>query len=134
MRAADYACALIVQDGRVLLGRRAAHRKAYPNCWDVIGGKIEAGESREAALVRELGEEIGIAPVQPEFVETLCDTAMNDAAYHMFKVTRWTGGAPHMLNHEHSDLEWFSMQKACDLDNLALEAYRELFERVLGTP
>lgn len=36
-----YACALIVQDDKILLGRRAHFRATYVNFWDVIGGKIE---------------------------------------------------------------------------------------------
>ncbi len=58
----DYACAILLRDGLILLGKRSPHRKAYPNCWDVIGGRVEQGETIDAALHRELGEEIGIAP------------------------------------------------------------------------
>lgn len=50
-----YACALIVQDNKILLGRRAHFRATYANCWDVIGGKVESGETPKPTLIRELG-------------------------------------------------------------------------------
>ena len=54
------AAALIDGDGRVLLQKRAAGR-AMAGLWEFPGGKVEAGELPEAALARELEEELGIA-------------------------------------------------------------------------
>lgn len=53
------AAALIDADGRVLLAERPAG-KAMAGLWEFPGGKIRDGESPEAALVRELHEELGI--------------------------------------------------------------------------
>lgn len=53
------ACALIDVDGRVLLAERPAG-KSMAGLWEFPGGKVETGESPEAALVRELKEELGI--------------------------------------------------------------------------
>lgn len=53
------AAALVDEGGRVLLQQRAADR-AMAGLWEFPGGKVEAGESPEAALVRELREELGI--------------------------------------------------------------------------
>ena len=54
------AAALIDGDGRVLLQQRAPGR-AMAGLWEFPGGKIEPGERPEAALTRELAEELGIA-------------------------------------------------------------------------
>jgi 8-oxo-dGTP diphosphatase len=54
------AAALTDAEGRVLLQRRP-EGKAMAGLWEFPGGKMEAGERPEAALVRELEEELGIA-------------------------------------------------------------------------
>lgn len=59
------AAALVDGDGRLLVQRRP-EGKPMAGLWEFPGGKVEAGETPEAALVRELGEELGIA------TETAC--------------------------------------------------------------
>jgi 8-oxo-dGTP diphosphatase len=51
-------CAVIERDDRVLLAQRSAHRHLALK-WEFPGGKVEAGETAEAALVREIREELG---------------------------------------------------------------------------
>jgi len=53
------ACALVDADGRVLLAKRPPG-KPLAGLWEFPGGKIEPGETPEAALIRELEEELGI--------------------------------------------------------------------------
>ena len=53
------AVALIDPDGRVLLAQRP-EGKSMAGMWEFPGGKVEPGETPEAALVRELHEELGI--------------------------------------------------------------------------
>ena len=53
------AVALIDSDGRVLLAERPKG-KIFAGYWEFPGGKIETGETPEAALVRELDEELGV--------------------------------------------------------------------------
>jgi 8-oxo-dGTP diphosphatase len=54
------AAALIDVDGRVLLAQRPKG-KQLEGLWEFPGGKVDAGERPEDALIRELGEELGIA-------------------------------------------------------------------------
>ncbi|CAA9358037.1 MAG: 5-methyl-dCTP pyrophosphohydrolase [uncultured Microvirga sp.] len=58
------AVALIDTDGRVLIAQRP-EGKALAGLWEFPGGKLEPGERPEATLIRELGEELGIAVEEP---------------------------------------------------------------------
>lgn len=53
------ACALVDKEGRVLVAQRPAG-KSMAGLWEFPGGKMEAGETPEAALIRELKEELSI--------------------------------------------------------------------------
>jgi 8-oxo-dGTP pyrophosphatase MutT (NUDIX family) len=119
-----YACAIFVRDGRILLGKRAPHRTSCPNCWDVIGGHVEPGETVEQALIREAEEEIGLTPLRSVPAGRV-DRAK--AVHHFFIVHDWRGGEPRLLGDEHTELGWFTIEDACALDALALPEYRSFF-------
>lgn len=131
MHTTDYACAILVRDGFMLLGRRSPHRRSYANCWDVIGGKVEQGELIERTLVRELTEEVGIVPQVVTPFETLVDdNGRGPARYHIFVVHMWSGGEPSLANHEHTELRWFTSSEARDLPDLALPEYPAMIDRL----
>jgi 2-haloacid dehalogenase len=128
-----YACAILLREGKIFLGKRAVHRRAYPNCWDVIGGKVEDGEAVDIALSRELREELGITPVDYVSFGSIEDNnphARGLATYHLFVVRDWTGGTPTARDNEHSKLEWFDIDAVCALPDLALAEYRMLFRQI----
>ena len=82
---------LIAADGRFLLTSRPAD-KVYAGHWEFPGGKLEAGESVEQALRRELHEELGITigAVLPWRVEMM-DYAHARVRLHFCKVFDWHG-------------------------------------------
>lgn len=51
---------IVDRAGRLLIQKRAAVKKTYPNCWSITGGKVTAGEDSAAACIREVKEEIGL--------------------------------------------------------------------------
>ncbi len=82
---------LIDAAGRFLLTSRPAG-KVYAGYWEFPGGKLEAGESVEQALRRELHEELGIeiGAVLPWNIELL-DYSHARVRLHFCKVYEWTG-------------------------------------------
>ena len=73
------ACALIDQEGRVLISQRP-EGKSLAGLWECPGGKLEDGETPEHALVRELHEELGIS-VEPI---NLIPLTFSSFSYHDF--------------------------------------------------
>lgn len=62
MKTVTVALALLHREGRWFLQRRDLAASHLPGCWEFPGGKVEAGESPEAALRRELEEELAWTP------------------------------------------------------------------------
>ncbi|WP_068302744.1 8-oxo-dGTP diphosphatase MutT [Pararhodobacter sp. CCB-MM2] len=87
------AVALIDADGRVLIAQRP-EGKSMAGLWEFPGGKVEAGETPEAALIRELHEELGIETWQSCLAPlTFASHAYED--FHLlmplFACRRWEG-------------------------------------------
>ena len=99
------AAALIDPEGRVLIARRP-EGKTMAGLWEFPGGKIEAGESPEDALVRELREELGIA-VKPPCLAPFTFASHSYDAFHLlmplYVCRRWDGEPK---AREHSAVAW----------------------------
>lgn len=87
------AAALIDGDGRVLVQKRPAG-KPMAGLWEFPGGKVEAGETPEVALVRELAEELGVAvdSVDAEPL-TFASAPLNDRhlILLLYTIRQWRG-------------------------------------------
>jgi len=91
-QAVDVAVGVLIDaSGRFLLTSRP-EGKVYAGYWEFPGGKLEAGESVETALRRELHEELGITigAAEPWNV-TLMDYAHARVRLHFCKVRQWQG-------------------------------------------
>ncbi len=62
--------AVIVRDGQILIGQRKRTAPKHALKWEFPGGKVEAGESVESALTRELREELAIEAVIGQELES----------------------------------------------------------------
>ncbi len=107
------ACALVDPDGRVLLARRP-EGKPLAGLWEFPGGKVKQGETPEAALIRELKEELGIDVAE----SCLAPFAFASHGYERFHLLmplylcrRW-GGA--VVPQEGQALAWVRPQRLGD--------------------
>ncbi len=129
------AAGLLCRDGRVLLGKRSAGRRAYPGVWDLPGGHVEVGETVEGALVRELREELGVIPTEwREYAVRRAPAQSDDGTdtirLHVFLVTVWRGEPRNLQADEHDALAWVTADEAAGLA-LAHSSYPALFRRAL---
>lgn len=111
------AAALIDPDNRVLLVKRPDD-KSFADLWEFPGGKIEAGETPEYALVRELEEELGIE-TRPGCMTPVGFNShyYKDKNFHvlicLFSCRMWRN-APRAK--EHKDLKWVKAQELSRFD------------------
>ena len=110
------AAALINGDGAVLLAQRP-QGKSLAGLWEFPGGKIESGENPEAALCRELAEELGL-DVDPKDLKPLTFASHAYSDFHLlmplWTAQRWRGEPK---GQEGQHLEWVHPQ---DLNSYAM--------------
>ena len=104
----EVVAALIWREGRFLACQRPAH-KARGLLWEFVGGKVERGESREEALIRECREELNVeievGDVFMSLVHEYPDITVNLILYN----ASIPCGEPEML--EHNDIKWLSPEE-----------------------
>jgi len=99
------AVALVDADGRVLIAKRPEGKK-MAGLWEFPGGKVDPGETLEAALIRELREELGIDTHESCLAPlTFASHAYDD--FHLlmplYACRRWKG---EVTAREHTELAW----------------------------
>lgn len=120
-RAVEVVAAVIWRDGRYLGVRRPAG-KPMAGAYEFPGGKIEPGETPEAALGRELGEELGIIPTAFAFFREKAHAYEHfSVRLHFFHVHAYAG-EPQAL--EGQDMEWLTPRQG--LTRPFLEADRDV--------
>ncbi|MEY4249237.1 MAG: hypothetical protein RJA87_870 [Pseudomonadota bacterium] len=109
------ACALVDVDGRVLICKRP-QGKSLAGLWEFPGGKVEAGETPEAALIREMDEELGITITQ----SCLAPFVFASHTYETFHLMmplylcrRWSGV---VVAKEHEALAWVKPNALSDYE------------------
>lgn len=111
--------ALIVRGGEVLIGQRRPDQPMALQ-WEFPGGKIEAGETPEQALARELDEEVGIhATIGPRVTRIRHNYRHGGAVdLQFFAVHEFSG---ELVNHIYHQLRWVKLEALPEYDFLAAD-------------
>lgn len=128
MKTIKVVAAVILQEGKVLCVQRPKHEKEYISVkWEFPGGKVEVGESREEALVREIREELSVDIEVLEFFMTVEHTYPDfHLTMHVFKCALQSG---EIVLNEHVDMKWLSMEELGSLDWAAADV--QVVERLI---
>ena len=123
----EVVAALIWQGDRFLICQRPA-QKARGLQWEFVGGKVEPGETKQQALVRECREElditVSVGPVFMEVAHSYPDITIHLTVFH----ASLTGGTPQLL--EHQAMLWILPEAAahfefCPADKVILGKLRK---------
>ncbi len=121
----EVVAALIWEKNKFMICQRPAH-KARGLLWEFVGGKVEPGETKEQALVRECREELAVkVSVGDVFMEVLHeypDITVHLTLFHAVIAD----GAPQML--EHNDIHWITPAQIPDYP--FCPADKEILERI----
>jgi 8-oxo-dGTP diphosphatase len=111
--------ALIVRGGEILIGQLRPDQPMALQ-WEFPGGKIEAGESPELALARELDEELGIQATIGPLVTRIRHNYRHGGAVDLqfFAVREFTG---EIVNHIFHQLLWVRLEDLPNYDFLAAD-------------
>ena len=102
-------------EGRCLIIRRSAASKHNAGGWDLPGGKVDAGEAPDAALVREVAEETGLTvDIVRVAGAAESETPERKIAYLIFETN---ARAPEVrLSSEHNGFEWVPPSRLAGYD------------------
>ena len=124
----EVVAALIWQGNEILICQRPAH-KARGLLWELVGGKVESGETKEQALIRECKEELDILlSVDDVFTEVTHEYPDINVHLTLFNATI-AEGEPQKL--EHNDIQWITPREIpnyefCPADEEILEKIIEV--------
>ncbi len=122
----EVVAALIWDNDKFMICQRPAH-KTRGLLWEFVGGKVEAGESKEEALIRECIEELDVKiQVEDVFMDVIHDYP--DLLVHLTLFSASIAeGIPKLI--EHNDIRWITPAEIKDYD--FCPADKEILERII---
>ena len=126
----EVVAALIWRGDKFMICQRPAH-KARGLLWEFVGGKVEPGETKEQALIRECREELAVTlSVGDVFMDVIHEYPDLTVHLTLFNATI-AEGEPAML--EHNDIRWITPSEIpeydfCPADEEILDKIKELYK------
>ena len=108
----EVVAALIWRDGKFLICQRPESKKRAL-LWEFVGGKVEVGETKEQALIRECQEELALEVV-PSDVFMEVTHIYPDVTVHLTLFNATAVGEPQRL--EHNDIKWITVSEIDDYE------------------
>lgn len=125
----EVVAALIWDDNKFMICQRPAH-KARGLLWEFVGGKVESGETKEQALIRECQEELtvtlSVGDVFMDVIHEYPDITVHLTLFNAIIID----GVPQML--EHNDIKWITPKEIpnyefCPADEEILKKITEAY-------
>ena len=113
MKITEVVAALIWQREQFMLCQRPAH-KARGLLWEFVGGKVESGETKEQALIRECREELAVTVSVGEIFMDVTHEYPDLTVHLTLFNAEIAEGKPQML--EHNDIRWITSREIPDYD------------------
>lgn len=108
-------CYIMNQEGKLLFQKRSSNKLRNPNKWSKTGGHVDAGETVEDAILREIKEEVGV-DIKKENIE-LIEVFKNDYAtnksfgYDFFTVVDYKENEYVIQKEELSEVKYFTIEE-----------------------
>ena len=113
MKITEVVAALIWQGEQFMICQRPAH-KARGLLWEFVGGKVESGETKEQALIRECREEVAVTVSVGEIFMDVTHEYPDLTVHLTLFNAKIVEGKPQML--EHNDIRWITSREIPDYD------------------
>ena len=113
MKITEVVAALIWQGEQFMICQRPAH-KARGLLWEFVGGKVESGETKEQALIRECREELAVTVSVGEVFMDVTHEYPDLTVHLTLFNAEIADGEPQML--EHNDIRWITSREIPDYD------------------
>ena len=125
MKITEVVAALIWRGEKFMICQRPAH-KSRGLLWEFVGGKVERGETKEQALIRECNEELGITlDVGDVFMDVIHEYPDLTVHLTLFNATI-SHGEPQKI--EHNDIQWITPEEIPNYD--FCPADKEILEKL----
>ncbi len=129
MKLVETVAYIIIRENRILAEKRKLTKTVCPGATAIPGGHVEAGESLEAALKRELQEELGLTTDDFDFVCALLHRSAEFRKLNYFVVNSWQG---EIQNNEADALVWIPLDELekldLEVDRLAVSEYHRVYD------